>query len=99
MLATIWLSFPRSSGDRVTAGDKHANFNHDKLRRNAVLLLADLVLAETAGQGRRSVYHRSIKAGPAASAKCVGGVPGQPGAGRGLWVFERGVRPHRMVGG
>jgi hypothetical protein len=22
MLATIWLSFPESSGDRVTAGDK-----------------------------------------------------------------------------
>src|SRR5271166_6322277 len=92
MLATIWLSFPRSSGDRVTAGDKHANFNHDKFRRNALVFLADFVPPARTGPGPCTVYHSSIAAGPAAATNCLGGMPGQPEARRNLHLSDRGVR-------
>jgi hypothetical protein len=52
--------------------------DNDKFRRNALVFLADLVSAETAGQGRCTVYDPSITPGPTAGSKCLGGVPGQP---------------------
>src|ERR1700730_993550 len=99
MLATIWLSFHRSSGDRITVGDKHANFNHDKFRRNAVLLLAGVVPTARDGPGRCPVYNPSIEAAPAAGAKCLGGMQGQPEARRNLHLSERRFRSSCLVGG
>src|ERR1700730_15582310 len=97
MLATIWLSFPRSSGDRVTAGDKHANFNHDKSRRNALIFLAGFVPTERTGPGPCTVYDEGLEAGPAAGSKRLGGMPGQAGARRHLRVSDRRVQFGRMV--
>src|ERR1700730_8553714 len=99
MLATIWLTFHRFSGDWDQFGINYSNFKHDKSRRNALILLVSAVTAEKVDPGRCAIYRRSVVAGPAAAANRLGGMPSQPEARRNLLVSDRRVRSGLLVDG
>src|ERR1700731_477951 len=66
-------------------------------RRTALIFLAGVIPTEKASPGRCPVYDPSIAGGSAAATKCVGGLPGQPAAGRNLYLFDRCLRSRGLV--